>query len=439
MERRRWVQRVARPAALAACLAAVPQIVTCARQVRTGVYPGSAYAPRVETLLRMSASAAEGGPFVAVADGGSWRLAANMVPDLGVPAVLDLWARLTGRAGGVRALGLINLAFLCAALFGLVFAFPENLRWGLVPVFLLFPLSVPLYQSPDTVAIHGALAALAVAAAVLGAHAGSRWTAIASGVMLFALHKVRAIYGLYALLALAAVAGAGYAHRRDRRVAARALVAVAVLAALQLLWVPLLKARENDPRVADRGTLTTHDVYAMLISGVGWSPNRWGIGASDPKVATFIARRLEQTDLPRLDTHEGEMQARRVYVSLWREAPLHLVSLYLARIPGGIADHVVLGLWGAPFWLAAVAAALAASWRRRDAHALAALVAGTTVVACLLGQVVLIDPRFIYAYPLRFLSALTLATAASALVFRRRSDAEDEPPADQGAANSSRG
>src|SRR6202008_542673 len=106
-----------------ACLAALPQLVVYARQVQSGRYVGSAYAPRVDTMLRMSASAAEGGPFVAVRDGAAWRLAADVVPDVGVPAILDVAARVTGRPATARALGIVNLAFLAAGLFGLVLSF----------------------------------------------------------------------------------------------------------------------------------------------------------------------------------------------------------------------------------------------------------------------------------------------------------------------------
>ena len=334
---------------------------------------------------------------------------------------------------------MINLVVLSAALFGLVVAFPEHLRWALVPVFLFLPLSVVEYRSPDTVAIHGALAALAVASAVLVARAGPIGTAALVGATLFALGKVRSVYGLYALVGLALAALAVALLTRRRAALTRAAVAVAVWAALELMWVPVLRARANDPRVADRGAITSHDVFAMLISGVGWSPNRWGIEAPDPRVVMFISRRLALPELPRLDTKEGEVHARRAYLSLWREDPLHLVWLYVRRAGAGIGEHMALGGWGAPVWLGGVATAAVLAWRRRDTETLAAVVAGAALTACLLAQVALVDPRIIYAYPLRFVSALTLATAAVALVrdiARARAGADD---AAQGAANSSRG
>ena len=86
------------------------------------------------------------------------------------------------------------------------------------------------------------------------------------------------------------------------------------------------------------------------------------------------------------------------------------------RFAQGIADYVVLGRWGAPVWLAAVAWAAVVTWRRRDAHGLAAVLAGAVLTLCLLAQVAIVDPRFIYAYPLRFVSALALATAGAVLV-----------------------
>jgi hypothetical protein len=423
------------PATLAACLAALPQLVVYARHVRSGDYPGSAYPPRVTTMLRMSASAAEGGPFASVREGDRFRLAANVVPDLGVPALLDAAARLRGRPATEAALGTINLAFLAAALFALVFATPLDLRWALVPVFLALPLSVVEYRSVDTVAIHGALAALAIAGALWSGRPGAAWTAAASGVVLFVVAKVRSAYGLYALAALVLVACVLALRGRPRQSLARAGVALVVLAVLELAWLPLVRARASDPRVADRGILTSHDVYAMLISGVGWSPNRWGIEAPDPRVVMFISRRLSLSELPRLDTEEGERDARRAYLSLWREDPWHLAVLYARRAIGGIGDHLVFGRWGAPLWAAVVGWATLRAWRRRDTDGLTVLAAALAVTACLVAQVAVVDPRTIYAYPLRFVSGLTLAYAAAVLILGRTRTAE---PA-QGALNSSRG
>jgi hypothetical protein len=410
------LQRFARPAAVAATLAALPQLIGYAGQVRSGDYPGSAYAPRVSTLVAMSTSAAEGGPFAAVREKDGWHLAAVVVPDLGMPALMDLSARLHGRPATEATLGLIHLVFLCAALFGLVFAFPERLRWGLVPVFLLLPVSVPEYRSPDTVALHGALAALAVVAAAVVARGGPVWAAAPVGILLFVLGKVRSVYGTYALVALVLVAVAVTLRMRDRRVLARAAAALAVLAVLELMWVPVVRARANDPRVVDRGMITSHDLYAALLSGVGFSPNRWGLEAADPRVVLFIARRLDLSVMPRLFTEEGQAQARRAYWSLWGEDPLHLLRLYVRRFGGGIADYMVMGRWGAPFWVAAVGTAAVVTWRRRDGHGLAAVLAAAALTLCLLAQVAVVDPRFIYAYPLRFMSALALATAGVVLV-----------------------
>jgi hypothetical protein len=427
-----------RPGIIAASLAALPQLFVFAGHVRSGDYPGSAYAPRVTTILNMSASAAEGGPFAAMRRGEGWVLAAGIVPDIGVPALVDVYARLHGRPATEHTLGAINLVVLAAALFGLVAAFPEPARWALVPVFLLAPLSVVAYRSPDTVAIHGALAALAIAAAASVARAGPLWTAALVGGVLFALGKVRSVYGAYGLLALVLVTVAVSLLTRTRRTALRAGVALATLALLELLWAPLMHARATDRRVVDRDVITSHDVFATVISGVGWSPNRWGIEPPDPRVATFIGRRLGLPLGTRLDTRESERYARTAYLSLWREDPLHLVGLYAVRVEAGVADHVVLGAWGAPAWLAAVAGAAAVAWRRREPETLAAVVGGAAVTGCLLAQVAVIDPRYIYAYPLRMVSALTLAVAGAVLgrellAWRARVRAL------QGAANSSRG
>jgi hypothetical protein len=121
-------------------------------------------------------------------------------------------------------------------------------------------------------------------------------------------------------------------------------------------------------------------------------------------VVQFLADRLGAEPVP-IPTAEGERRSRLVYFSLWREAPLHLTGLYLARIPAACREHFALGLPGAFLWLVVVPTALLRAWRRRDASLLSALAPGLVLALCLLFQTLVIDPRLIYANPLRFVTA----------------------------------
>jgi hypothetical protein len=409
-----------RLATLLACLAALPQLVAYAGHVRTGSYPGSAYKPRVDAVLEAARSAAAGGPFVAVRQGGGWSLAPGLLNDVGTAAILDLASRLRGAAMGPRALGALNLLFLAAAVLGLVTALDGRLRPALVPLFLLVPLSVREYRSADTVAIHGALAALGIAMAAGLGRPWPAWTGILLGTALFVVDKVRSVYGIYALLAALLVGAVLW--RVDRRVLARLGLLVATLAVLEVPWQWVMSARASDPRVVDGETLRSHGFWEPFVSGVGWTENRWGIKPWDPWVVQFLADRLGLDPVP-IPTGEGERRSRAVYFSLWREAPLQLARLYLARIPGACREHFSLGLAGALLWLGVTAGALLRAWKRRDAGLLAALVAGVALVVCLVFQTLVIDPRLIYANPLRFVSAYGLAVAVAGLLFR-----EQPPP-----------
>jgi hypothetical protein len=411
-------------------LAAVPQLAVYAGHLGSGQFPGSANRPRVETLLRMSENAAAGGPLATVRLPGEparHSLAVDVVPDLGEPVVLDLLSRALHQPLGEPALGLFNLIVMAVALGGLALAVPHPLRLALLPVYLGLPIVVPLYRSADTIAIHGALAVLAATAAVLGSRPGPWPRAALAGLLVFATHALRSVYGVYAAGAL--LGAAGLVALRLRRPAALRGAGLALLAALtlQLPWAALLAGRAGDPRVVERGTVASHDVWAMLISGVGWSENRWGIGASDTKVATFLASRAGLPAPPPLMSRETERIARGVYLELWREDPMELLRIYAARVPRGLAEHAFLGGPGAALWLAALAAALGLAWRRRDPDALAAVAGPALVAFALLGQIAVIDPRLIYAWPLTFLTALSLATSLGTLVViqRRASDLQD--------------
>lgn len=400
-------------ATLLACLAAVPQLVVYAGHVRSGSYPGSAFKPRVDAILDAARSAAAGGPFVAVPAGRDWSLAPGLLNDVGMAGILDLGSRLRGGAMGGRALGAANLAFLCAALFGLVAALDPRLRLALVPLFLLVPISVREYRSVDTVAIHGALATLGIVIAAGLGRPWPAWAGIPLGAALFLVHKVRSVYGLYALAAVLVLAA--LLSRLDRRSLVRLAFLAAAWLALEVPWHLAMSARAADPRVVDGETLRSHGFWEPFVSGVGWTQNRWGIKPWDPWVVQFLADRLGLEPVP-IPTAEGERRSRVVYFSLWREAPVHLVGLYLARIPQACREHFILGIPGALCWLGVTFVALRIGWRRRDAGIVSALVPSVVLAGCLVFQTVVIDPRLIYANPLRFVSACGLALGVSVIL-----------------------
>jgi hypothetical protein len=410
-----------------AVLAAAPQLAVYAREVFTDRYPGSAYQPRVDAVLDASRVAAEGGPFTVVHAGapGRYSLAPGLINDLGFGAVADGLGRLSGRPVGVRTLGVFNLVLLAAAVVSLTFAVPPAHRWGLIPLFLLVPLAIREYRSPDSVAVHGALAALAVAGGLALNRRAPFWLGLPLGAGLFVVHKLRSTYAMYGLAAAAAAAVVVAIRARDRRAGLRFLLAIVAFAALTWPWQRLTASRAADPRVVDADTMTTHNFWVPLVSGVGWTSNRWGLQPWDPKVLEFLSQRTGRP-LRHLASAEADHQASEVYRSLWREAPGHLLWLYVTRIPSAIQEYFVLGWLGWLAWLAGGSVALARAWRRRDGETLAVLLAPAALVACLFAQVVLIDPRLLYSYPLRFASGLALAAAAGALLVRR-------PPVDAGA------
>jgi hypothetical protein len=396
--------------------AGLPQLVSYARHVRSDTYPGSAYQPRVEACLAVSRTAAEGGPFATVKEGRRYSVAPVLLSDLGVAGIMDALGRLLGRPVTVRALGVGNLVFLTCAVVALAAAFDPRLRLAAAVALLVEPLSIREYRSPDVVAIHGAFAALAVCAGAFAARSGPTWAGGFIGVLVFALHKLRSVYGSYALGAMVAVALVFWGRAREWRPAARLALALAVFVVLGIPWRALTSARAEDPRVTGGDTLTSHGVYQPLISGIGWSENRWGIKPADPWVATYIAERLGE-DIAAIATREGESQARQVYLSLWREAPGHLAGLYARRLPRVLADHFALGRLGAALWSGLLLACLVRAWRRSDPAGAGALLSVAAVIAGLLAQAVLIDPRLIYAYPLRFVSTLGLTSVLAYAFF----------------------
>jgi hypothetical protein len=399
-----------------ALLAALPQLAVYGRGVLTGTLPGSAYQPRVDAYLLVSQTAAAGGPFATVREGGGFSTAPVLLSDLGMAAVADAFGRVTGRGLTSRELGLINLAVLASGLCLLIAAWPARLRPALVPALLLVPLSIREYRSLDVVAIHGAFATIATALAVLFARPWPAWSGIPLGMGLFALHKARSVYGLYALGAILIIALLVAFLDRNRRSMLRLAAVVVAFAALEVPWRALTAARADDSRVADSDSMTSHALYEPLLSGLGWSENRWKTKPGDPWVATWIGERLGKP-IAKIATLEGEADAREVYVSLWREAPGHMVSIYAARVPRGIQELFFVGWAGFLPWLVSASIALSRAWRGRDPMSLSVLLAPILVGAGLMTQIVMIDPRLLYGYPLRFVSALSLFTAAGLLMW----------------------
>ena len=172
--------------------------------------------------------------------------------------------------------------------------------------------------------------------------------------------------------------------------------------------------RAQDERFADKDALGTHNAFEPLVSGVGWTPNEWGIEPWDPRVGQFLADRLGLAPVG-IYTRESERRARVVYASLWREAPGHLVRLYLARVPGAFRDQFVMGRLGVGLWLLATGIALARGGKRRETACSPVIVGAATMVLCLVAQSVAIDPRPLYAYPLRVLSALSLSVSLTSI------------------------
>jgi hypothetical protein len=205
---------------------------------------------------------------------------------------------------------------------------------------------------------------------------------------------------------------------RPLRSVTAALLAMVLLG---LAWSFVLRVRREDPRLADKDTLSTHDIFKPLISGIGWTPNRWGITPWDPRVAQFLGDRLGLEPVP-VYTAESERRAQRVYASLWGEAPGHLAKLYLARVPRALSEDFWMGTIGAALWLLASAMAIAWGWKRRDLWHSRVVVGGAVMVAALIAQSVVLDPRLLYAYPLRVISALALATSLTALAELWRSE-----------------
>jgi hypothetical protein len=403
-----------RVATALACLAALPQLITYAGYVRRGDYPGSAYQPRLDAMIEVSRTASAGGPLAAMGGPLQFRGVERIQPDLGVSIVADLLGRARGRPIGLRTLGTLNLAFLAAALFGLIAVLPAPYHAGLIPVFLFVPLYSQAYVSADIPTIHGALSVLAFLLAVVAARGVPPWAALLVGLSIFVLHRFRAAYGLYCMATMLAVSAWIFWRRREKRLLIAPTGALAAVIALAVAWNVGIGRRAQDERFADKDVIGTHDVFKPLVSGVGWTPNRWDIEPWDPRVAQFMADRLGLQPVG-VFTGESERRARIVYTSLWQEAPRHLVRLYLARVPGAFLDQFVMGRLGVGLWLAAAGIALARGWKRRETGCSPLIVGAATMVLCVVAQSVVLDPRPLYAYPLKVLSALSLSVSLTSI------------------------
>lgn len=372
-------------------------------------------------MLQTSEAARQGAPLATVPAEGGYSVAPGLHNDLGIAVIVDLYSRTTGRRGTHRTLGTINLLVLALAGIAVIFAFPASLRLWLVPTFLLVPFITPLYRSADSVAIHGALAALATAIVTLTLRPGHAAMAVGAGAALFLVHKIRsplALYGLGTLLAGAVVA---WLATRDRGPVRRLLFLLLAFFLLDVPWRLAISQRSRDPRIIEGDTLPAHNVYNPLVSGIGWTENPWGIKPYDPWVAAYLAERVGGEPIS-LATRESEERARRVYIDLVLERPFALAWLYLRRVPFALARYGIFPSWGALAWLAVVIGGCVAAGKKRDASALALLTGALGITAGLVAQVALIDTRFIYAYPLGVTSALAAAAGGGVLIrgFRRR-------------------
>jgi hypothetical protein len=406
--------------ALALVLASLPQLAGFSRIALTGRYTGSAYEPRVEAFIGASQTGAQGGPFATVPLGRRrYSTAPVLISDLGMAGIADSYGRVTGHALNRRVLAWIVLGFLAAAVLALAWVMPVPARWALVPVALLVPLCVREYRSPDVVAIHGALALLAVVAGTAAGRLPSARVAVTIGILLFALHTLRAPYGLYAAAAWVGASGLLLLREWSRRRLAHVGLAFAVLVVLEAPWALLLRSRAEDPRVVDGSSRTSHGVFQPLISGIGWSDNPWGIVPWDLKVAAFMAARDGRGPVD-IASAEAEKRARDIYLGLWREAPGSLLGLYLRRIPWALGRYFLFGGWGALLWLGVLGRAGVLAWRKADLVGLAALAGPALVSGGLLAQIVLVDTRLLYAYPLHITSAVALASSVAVAVSARR-------------------
>lgn len=404
-------------AALAVLVQAWPHIDNV---VQNQYKKGAAWEPRVAAILEVSRVAAAGGPFLAIPSGSSFEPVDLTVNDLGFSAFGYFWGRLSGSPADRRVLMALNLFLLLAALAALFTLFPPEARLAIAAVLLVVPVPVSEYRSPDPLATHGTLLLLGVTIAASTARAWPIWSHALLGAVLFGMHAIRSAYAFYATAALLAVVGFELLRTRERAVLGRGGVLLLCAFILALLWQIPLDRRANDPRILQQDALGTHPVYIPLLEGIGWSTNRWGIKPWDPWVSSYLAERFKG-EAVNVGTKESERRARITYGELWREAPFHLLGVYARRVPDAVSAHFVGGLLGGLGLLLVLPPALLVCWRL-SAPWTGLLVGAASLTACVLFQTVVLDPRLLYAYPLRLASALTFVLGVVVLCDARRAD-----------------
>lgn len=381
----------------AIALSCIPQLYLHTRDAWTGTYTGSAYEPRVKAILDVSRVAAKGGPYLCVPNEGKFEPADQLVNDLGVSFFGYVSAKLTGRPISRGSLLWLNLFIFVVSIVALALVTPVPYHFAIAACLIVSHVCVSEYRSPDPLATHGALALAAVA--IASARKDNLWFGLGLGVGLMVVHKIRSPYAMYALAA-ALVVDAVTQGRRGRAWVGMA-IGVVVIA---IPWNLALRARAHDSQVTQLDTLGTHPIGIALLEGVGWSENKWGIKPFDPWVAEYLSKKY---NLPAVNvgTEESERRAWKAYWSLWREDPLHLAGVYLKRAPL-VRQHVILGYVGMVALVIIVPVAFVLTWGKRDVTGF--LIALTVLTACLIFQTAVLDPRLLYAYPLRILSDLLL-------------------------------
>jgi hypothetical protein len=269
---------------------------------------------------------------------------------------------------------------------------------------------LPRYRSMDVLAIHGSLAALAIAIPLLTVRAPKAWMAVFCGLLLFAVHKTRSVYATYALLSLLPILLLGWMRFRNRGLLVRAAFLMLGFAVCEIPWRVAVHGRLTDPRLIEKDALPEHAVYEALISGIGWTENPWGIKPWDPWVAQLLADTV-RGPVVRISTHESERRAKLVFFSLAKQRPLDLAWLYVRRIPKTLGDYSIVGAAGACLWMTSALLALGLAWARADSDGIVLLLSPVGLAVCLVLQTIVIDTRPIYAHPLEFVSAIVLALA----------------------------
>ncbi|MEO8361317.1 MAG: hypothetical protein ABI672_14895 [Vicinamibacteria bacterium] len=400
---------------LVTLFSAAPQCFDYARHIVRSDFQGSTYGPRVDATLQASTATLQGGPFATVPAKGGFSVAAGLINDLGIASIVSGWTRITGDQATSTTLGWINFWVLLTTCVLLVFAFPLKLRAFLIPVFLFVPMIVPTYDSVDSVAIHGVMAAFAVAVAMITLRAPHLAIFMLLGVATFVIHKIRLVYPVYAAMVLFAGAFIVWlAFRATRPMKAAALLLLG-FAICEVPWRIAVSQRLSDPRIIERDALPEHATYEALISGIGWTANPWGLKPEDPWVAQFLADTF-RGPVVHIASVEGERRARAFYLGLVRRQPGALARLYVGRIPMALSEYSLLGTLGAVAWVGLGTLALVLSLRRRDLEGFVTVLAPVGLAATLILQIIVIDNRYIYSYPLGVVSALVLAAAVPVIL-----------------------